>query len=165
MERYKKKAIVLLGEYHKREVQIKLLEVECQAMEQLVPGVSALSYDQMSAHTNKVSSPVESAVQNIERLPEDLAKIRKQIIWMQTQNRKIDITLDAMTEPCRTVVKLKYMELLPWIQVYPKCAGYSEEYIRKELSEKALLMFISLYYPETNRIGLFAEDGYRDENR
>lgn len=165
LKEYKKKALVLLGEYHKREAQIKLLEVEYRAMEQLMPGVSAVNYDQVSAHTNKISSPVEGAVQRIEQLPEDLAKIRKQIIWMQAQNRKVDIVLDAMTEPCRTVVQLKYIELLPWIQVYPKCAGYSEEYIRKELSEKALLMFISLYYPETNRIGLFAENGYRDENR
>lgn len=157
MEGYKKKAIVLLGEYHKREVQIKLLEIEYQAMEQLVPGVSALSYDQMSVHTNKVSSPVESAVQNIERLPEDLAKIRKQIIWMQTQNRKIDITLDAMTEPYRTIAKLKYIELLPWIRVYEKCPGYSEEYIRGELRNRTIDMFISLYYPEANAIGLFEE--------
>ena len=157
MEGYKKKAIMLLGEYHKREAQIKLLEIEYQAMEQLVPGVSALSYDQMSAHTNKVSSPVESAVQNIERLPEDLAKIRKQIIWMQTQNRKIDIALDAMTEPYRTIARLKYIELLPWIRVYEKCPGYSEEYIRGELRNRTIDMFISLYYLETNAIGLFAE--------
>lgn len=157
MEGYKKKAIMLLGEYHKREAQIKLLEIEYQAMEQLTPGVSALSYDQMSAHTNKVSSPVESAVQNIERLPEDLAKIRKQIIWMRAQNRKIDIVLDAMTEPYRTIAKLKYIELLPWIRVYEKCPGYSEEYIRGELKNRTIDMFISLYYPETNAIGLFAE--------
>ena len=59
MEAYKQKAIVLLGEYHKREAQVKLLKIECQALEQLAPGVSAVSYDQMAAHTNKVASMVE----------------------------------------------------------------------------------------------------------
>lgn len=157
LKEYKRKALMLLGEYHKREAQIKLLEVEYKAMEQLTPGISAVSYDGISAHTNKVSSPVEGLVQEIEHLPEDLAKIRKQIIWMQTQNRKIDITLDAMTEPYRTIARLKYIELLPWIRVYEKCPGYSEEYIRGELKNRTIDMFISLYYLETNAIGLFAE--------
>ena len=72
MEAYKQKAIVLLGEYHKREAQVKLLKIECQALEQLAPGVSAVSYDQMAAHTNKVASMVEGEVQRIEQLPEQL---------------------------------------------------------------------------------------------
>ena len=59
LKKYKEEAIALLGEYHKREAQIKLLEIEYQAMEQLTPGVRAVSYDQVSAHTNKIASPVE----------------------------------------------------------------------------------------------------------
>lgn len=165
LKKYKEKALVLLGEYHKREAQIQLLEVEYKAMEQLLPGVNAVSYDRIGAHTNKISSAVEGEVQRMEQLPDELVKIRKQIVWMRTQNQKVDIVLAAMTEPYRTVIQLKYIELLPWIRVYPKCAGYSEEYVRKELSEKSLLMFISLYYPETNQIGLFSEDGYRDNDR
>lgn len=157
MEGYKKKAIVLLGEYHKREARIKLLEIEYQAMEQLTPGVSAVSYDQVSAHTNKISSMVEGEVQRIEQLPADLAKIRKQIVWLKMQNQKIDIALDAMTEPYKTILKQKYIELFPWIRVYPMCKGYSEEYIRGDLNDKALMMFISLYYSEVNNTELFAE--------
>lgn len=157
LKEYKKKALVLLGEYHKREAQIKLLEVEYQAMEQLMPGVSAVSYDQVSAHTNKISSPVEGAVQRIEQLPENLAKIRKQIVWMQTQNQKVDVVLSAMTEPYRSLIQLRYMDMQPWTLVYPKCSGYSEEYVRGELNDKALNMFVSVYYPETNHVGLFAE--------
>ena len=63
LKKYKEEAIALLGEYHKREAQIRLLEVEYQAMEQLTPGVCAVSYDQVNAHTNKIASPVEGAVQ------------------------------------------------------------------------------------------------------
>jgi len=157
VEGYKKKAIVLLGEYHKREAQIKLLEIEYQAMEQLTPGVSAVSYDQMSAHTNKISSMVEGEVQRIEQLPADLAKIRKQIIWLKMQNQKIDIALEAIQQPYKTILQQKYIELYPWVRVYQMCPGYSEEYIRGELKHKALEMFISLYYPEVNNTGLFAK--------
>lgn len=158
LKKYKEEVIALLGEYHKREAQIRLLEVEYQAMEQLTPGVRAVSYDQVSAHTNKIVSPVEGAVQSIEQLPEDLEKIRKQIIWMQTQNRKIDVVLSAMTEPYRSLIQLRYIDMQPWTLVYPKCSGYSEEYVRGELNDKALNMFVSVYYPETNHVGLFADN-------
>lgn len=156
LKKYKEEAIVLLGEYHKREAQIRLLEVEYQAMEQLTPGVSAVSYDQVNAHTNKIVSPVEGAVQRAEKLQDDLDRIRKRIVWLKLQNQKIDVVLSAMTEPYRSLIQLRYIDMKPWKLVCPRCAGYSEEYVRKELSEKALLMFISLYYPETNMIGLFA---------
>ena len=86
MEAYKQKAIVLLGEYHKREAQVKLLKIECQALEEMLPGVSAVNYDQMAAHTNKVASMVEGEVQRIEQLPEQLAKLQRQITWLELQN-------------------------------------------------------------------------------
>lgn len=156
LKKYKEEAIVLLGEYHKREAQIRLLEVEYQAMEQLTPGVSVVSYDQVNAHTNKIVSPVEGAVQRAEKLQDDLDRIRKRIVWLKLQNQKIDVVLSAMTEPYRSLIQLRYIDMKPWTLVCPRCSGYSEEYVRKELSEKALLMFISLYYPETNMIGLFA---------
>lgn len=164
MEAYKQKAIVLLGEYHKREAQMKLLKIECQALEQLAPGVSAVNYDQMSAHTNKVASMVEGEVQRIEQLPEQLAKLQRQITWLELQNKKVDVILESLSEPYQSLLKWKYIELLPWVMVYQRCAGYSEDYVRKNLNVRALQMFISLYYPETNQVGLFAE-GCRSDNR
>ena len=89
MEGYKKKAIVLLGEYHQREAQIKLLEVEYQAMEQLAPSISAVNYDQISAHTNKISSMVESEVARIENLPEQLKELNEKIVLLRLKNVKI----------------------------------------------------------------------------
>ena len=158
LKKYKEEAIALLREYHKREAQIRLLEVEYQAMEQLTPDVSAVSYDQVSAHTNKIVSPVEGAVQRAEKLPDDLARIRKRIVWLKLQNQKIDVVLSAMTEPYRSLIQLRYMDMQPWTLVYPKCSGYSEEYVRGELNDKALNMFVSIYYPETNHVGLFADN-------
>lgn len=155
LEEYKQKATILLGEYHKREAQIKLLQIEYQALEQLKPGISAVSYDQISARTNKVSSSVESEVERIEHLPEDLAKIQKQIVLLRMQNQKVDVILETIVEPFRSVLKIKYIDLLPWIRVYPKCFGYSEDYVRGEMKDRALVMFISLYYPEINNVGLF----------
>lgn len=158
LKKYKEEAIALLREYHKREAQIRLLEVEYQAMEQLTPGVRAVSYDQVGAHTNKISSPVEGAVQRAEKLPDDLARIRKRIVWLKLQNQKIDVVLYAMTEPYRSLIQLRYIDMQPWMLVYPKCSGYSEEYVRGELNDKALNMFVSIYYPETNHVGLFADN-------
>lgn len=158
LKKYKEEAIALLGEYHKREAQVRLLEVEYQAMEQLTPGVSAVSYDQVNAHTNKIVSPVEGAVQRAEKLPDDLDRIRKRIVWLKLQNQKIDVVLSAMTEPYRSLIQLRYMDMQPWTLVYPKCSGYSEEYVRGELNDKALNMFVSVYYPETNHVGLFADN-------
>lgn len=157
MKKYKEEAIALLGGYHKRETQIKLLEAEYQAMEQLTPGVSAVNYKQIGAHTNKIASPVEGAVQQAEKLPDDLDRIRKRIAWLKLQNQKVDVVLSAMTEPYRSLIQLRYMDMKPWALVYPKCSGYSEEYVRGILNDKALTMFVSVYYPETNHVGLFAE--------
>ncbi len=164
MEGYRQKAIVLLGEYHKREAQVKLLKIEYQALEQLAPGVSAVSYDQMAVHTNKVASMVEGEVQRIEQLPEQLAKLQRQITWLELQNKKVDVILESLSELYRSLLKWKYIELLPWVMVYQRCAGYSEDYVRKNLNVRALQMFISLYYPETNQVGLFAE-GCRSDDR
>ena len=158
LKKYKEEAIALLREYHKREAQIRLLEVEYQAMEQLTPGVRAVSYDQVSAHTNRISSPVEGAVQQAEKLPDDLDRIRRRIVWLKLQNQKIDVVLSAMTEPYRSLIQLRYIDMQPWTLVYPKCSGYSEEYVRGELNDKALNMFVSVYYPETNHVGLFADN-------
>ena len=158
LKKYKEEAIALLGEYHKREAQIRLLEVEYQAMEQLTPGVRAVSYDQVSAHSNKISTQVEGAVQREEKMTDDLARIRKRIVWLKLQNQKIDVVLYAMTEPYRSLIQLRYMDMQPWMLVYPKCSGYSEEYVRGELNDKALNMFVSVYYPETNHVGLFADN-------
>ena len=154
LKKYKEDAIALLGEYHKREAQVRLLEVEYRAMEQLTPGVRAVSYDQVSAHTNKIVSPVENQVL---RLPDDLDRIRRRIVLLKLQNQKIDVVLSAMTEPYRSLIQLRYIDMQPWTLVYPKCSGYSEEYVRGELNDKALNMFVSVYYPETNHVGLFAE--------
>jgi len=164
MEAYKQKAIVLLGEYHKREAQVKLLKIEYQALEELTPGVSAVNYNQIAAHTNKVASMVEGEVQRIEQLPEQLAKIQRQITWLKMQNRKIDAVLESLSDPYRSLLKLKYIELLPWVSVHQRCTGYSEDYVRKNLNTRALQMFISLYYPETNQVGLFSE-GCRCDDR
>ena len=153
MEGYKKKAIVLLGEYHKREVQIKLLEIEYQAMEQLVPGVSALSYDQMSAHTNKVSSMVENGVARLESLPDQLKELKEKIVLLRLKNQQIDIVLEDMSEPYQSLLRLRYVDKKPWIVVCQNCKGYSEKYIRGYFKDKALDMFINSYYPEKHFCG------------
>lgn len=153
MEGYKKKAIVLLGEYHKREAQIKLLEIEYQAMEQLTPGVSAVSYDQVSAYTNKISSMVESEIARLESLPDQLKELNEKIVLLRLKNQQIDIVLDAMPEPYKSLLRLRYIDRKPWTIVCQKCVGYSEKYIRGYFKDKALEMFINLYYPEKHFCG------------
>ena len=86
------------------------------------------------------------------------ARIRKRIVWLKLQNQKIDVVLYAMTEPYRSLIQLRYMDMQPWTLVYLKCSGYSEEYVRGELNDKALNVFVSIYYPETNHVGLFADN-------
>lgn len=158
MEGYKKKVIALLGEYHKREAQIKLLEIEYRAIEQLTPGVQAVSYEQASAHTNKITSAVENEVAHLEAIPEQLIALNEKIVLLRLTNQKIDLILESMAAPYNNLLRLRYVENQSWYKVCRACPGYAEEYLRKELSEKALLMFASLYYPEYNRIGLFAEE-------
>jgi len=149
VEGYKKKAIVLLGEYHKREAQAKLLEMEYQAMEQLAPGVSAVSYDQMSAHTNKVSSMVENEVARLENLPDQLKELNEKIVLLRLKNQQIDIVLDAMSEPYKSLLRLRYIDRKPWAIVCQACKGYSEEHVRGYFNDKALHMFSNLYYSES----------------
>ena len=146
MEGYKKKAIVLLGEYRQREAQIRLLEVEYQAMEQLMPGVSAVSYDQINAHTNKISSMVETEMVRLENLPDQLKELHEKIVLLRLKNQQIDIVLNAMPEPYKSLLQFRYIKKKPWTKVCQKCVGYTEEHVRGYLKNKALEMFISLYY-------------------
>lgn len=155
MEGYKKKVIALLSEYHKREAQIKLLEIEYHAMEQLTPGVCAVRYEQVSAHTNKISSAVENEVAHLESLLEQLNALNEKLILLRLTNQKIDLILESMTAPYSNLLRLRYVENQSWYKVCRACPGYAEEYVRGVLNEKALTMFASLYYPEVNQVGLF----------
>lgn len=162
LEAYKKKAIDLLGSYRKRETAIRLLQVELQAMEQLAPSIGAVSYQQMAAHTNKVSKPTEGEVLRREQRPQQLEDLRNKIVLLRLQNQKIDLILESLADPYRTLLRLKYVKALPWAVVCQQCTGYSEDYVRKNLNARALQMFVSLYYPETNQVGLF--DGCQCES-
>ena len=125
-----------------------MLEMEYQAMEQLAPGVSAVSYDQMSAHTNKVSSMVENEVARLENLPDQLKELNEKIVLLRLKNQQIDIVLDAMQEPYKSLLRIRYIDRKPWAVVCQKCVGYSEKYIRGYFKEKALEIFVNMFYSE-----------------
>ena len=156
MEGYKGKAVSMLRGYRENEVCICMLEADLQALERLdsYNGNMAVSYDQPSSGaTNKVTSPVETELLQKERQREQL---QKALARRKTQKQRIDLALENMPYAQQMLLRLHYIENMPWIEV-ADAVNYAEYYVKKELKEKAVLTLAYYLYPELNCVNLFAK--------
>ncbi len=156
IEACKGKAVAMLREYRENEVCIRMLEADLQALERLnsYNGNMAVSYDQPSSGvTNKVISPVETELLQKERQREQL---QKALARRKTQKQRIDLALENMPYAQQMLLRLHYIENMPWIEV-ADAVNYAEYYVKKELKEKAVLTLTYYLYPELNCVNLFAK--------
>ncbi len=156
MEAYKGKVVAMLRGYRENEVCIRMLEADLQALERLnsYNGNMAVSYDQPSSGaTNKVISPVETELLQKERQREQL---QKALARRKTQKQRIDLALENMPYAQQMLLRLHYIENMPWIEV-ADAVNYAEYYVKKELKEKAVLTLTYYLYPELNCVNLFAK--------
>ena len=156
MEAYKGKVVAMLRGYRENEVCIRMLEADLQELERLnsYNGNMAVSYDQPSSGaTNKVISPVETELLQKERQREQL---QKALARRKTQKQRIDLALENMPYAQQMLLRLHYIENMPWIEV-ADAVNYAEYYVKKELKEKAVLTLTYYLYPELNCVNLFAK--------
>lgn len=156
MEAYKGKVVAMLRGYRENEVCIRMLEADLQALERLnsYQCNMAVSYDQPSSGaTNKVISPVETELLQKERQREQL---QKALARRKTQKQRIDLALENMPYAQQMLLRLHYIENMPWIEV-ADAVNYAEYYVKKELKEKAVLTLTYYLYPELNCVNLFAK--------
>ena len=156
LEQCKQKAVAMLRDYHNNEVCIQMLQGDLLALQQLhnYNRNMAVSYDQPgSSRTNKVASPVETELIQLEQQRERLqAELMRRQAWKQ----KIDLALENMSMEKRMLLKLRYMEGQYWKEV-AEAINYEEYYVKKELKDKAIITLTYYLYPELNRVNLFAE--------
>lgn len=152
----KQKAVAMLRDYHNNEVCIQMLQGDLLALQQLHNYNSnmAVSYDQPgSSRTNKVSSPVETELIQLEQQRE---RLQTELLRRQAWKQKIDLALANMSVEKRMLLQLRYMEGQYWKEV-AKAINYEEYYVKKELKDKAIITLTYYLYPELNRVNLFAE--------
>ena len=80
--------------------------------------------------------------------------INGQITLLQNQVDKVDIALNNMEHPYKTLLRLKYIEGKRWSEVY-RLLNYSEEYIRGKMHDMALNMVTGYLFPEVHLVGIF----------
>ena len=156
MEAHKGKVVAMLRGYRENEVCIRMLEADLQALERLESYQCnmAVSYDQPgSGATNKVISPVETELMQKEQQRE---KLQKALAQRQARKQRIDLALENMPYAQQTLLRLHYIENMPWIEV-ADAVNYAEYYVKKELKEKAVLTLTYYLYPELNCVNLFAK--------
>ena len=149
----RRKAIKMLREYKSNKAAIMTYNIDLQTLDALMINSNmAVTYDQPSGgQTNKVGSKVESEVIKIEQ---QRAWINGQIALLQNQVDKVDIALNNMEHPYKTLLRLKYIEGKRWSEVY-RLLNYSEEYIRGKMHDMALNMVTGYLFPEVHLVGLF----------
>lgn len=156
MEACKRKAVAMLRGYRENEVCIRMLEADIKALERLESYNCnmAVSYDQPSSGaTNKVTSPVETELLQKEQQRE---KLQAALIQRQARKQRIDLALENMPYAQQMLLRLHYIENMPWIEV-ADAVNYAEYYVKKELKERAVLTLTHYLYPELSHVNLFAE--------
>lgn len=156
MEACKRKAVAMLRGYRENEVCIRMLEADIKALERLESYNCnmAVSYDQPSSGaTNKVTSPVETELLQKEQQWE---KLQAALIQRQARKQRIDLALENMPYAQQMLLRLHYIENMPWIEV-ADAVNYAEYYVKKELKERAVLTLTHYLYPELSHVNLFAE--------
>lgn len=157
LEECKRKAVAMLRGYRDNEICIRMLETQLQELEQQSNYISnmAVSYDQPGGgRTNKVISPVEDELIQLEQKREQLKRV---LTARKSQKQRVDLALENMPAEKRSLLKLRYIDGMMWKQVCQHI-NYSEEYIRKELNDAAVGTLACYLFPELSRVNLFAAD-------
>lgn len=142
----RRKAVEMLDNYKNHQVAIRMLQADLQMIDGLVMNSNmAVTYDKpVTGKTNKVVSRTEMDVIQMEQ---QRNRLKGQIMRLQNQVDKVEIALNHMDPPYKTLIRLKYMEHKRWSEIYPMF-NYSEEYVRGKLHEAALRMFTEYLFPE-----------------
>lgn len=153
IEQYRRKAISMLRAYNDNKVQIDMLQSMIKEVSRRTDVSNmAVSYDQPSGgQTNKVSSVVESQIIAKEC---ELKQLSNELARVQGQVERVDIALGNMPYAQRTLLRLKYVDRLQWIEV-AEAIGYDVYYTKKELRRMAVNTLTGYLYPELCNVNLF----------
>ena len=137
---------ILLRGYEERRAKIQLLEIERNALCVLDPAPHAVDISHITAHVNAKVSTVEAEILRRENLPERLKELDSKIIYLRLINQKIDIIISCLPDVEGQILKYRYIERMSWVKVAQYCPGYSVDYVRGTIKEKALAAFADFYF-------------------
>lgn len=102
-----KKVEAMLYNYKNTKIQIKNLKLDLEALENNYDGVSAISYEEKSAPTNKFNSAVENEVINRE---EKIKRLKSKIRLKEIQTEKIDNIIESLEERDKYIIEEYYIK-------------------------------------------------------
>ncbi|WMJ79553.1 sigma factor-like helix-turn-helix DNA-binding protein [Clostridium sp. MB40-C1] len=102
-----KKVEYLLYNYKNLKAEIKNIELEIESIANDYNSSLAISYEEKSAPTNKISSSVENKVVSKEEKIKYLQDIKRN---KEIQVQKIDNALESLAERDKKVIELRYFE-------------------------------------------------------
>ena len=160
LQKCRQETIRKLTEYKRNEAAIVMYNIELNNLRESIEDDScyfddmAMAYDTVyTGKTNKVSSPVENkiiAMQEQEKI------LRRQIRELKAQNRKIDHILDCLPQLYSKLLRERHINGNEWKDVTAAIGySYSQQYVQKELNEKALNMATGYLFPELYNVWLF----------
>lgn len=156
----RKQTIGMLLDYKRTEAVIQIYSIELMALNEGIEDDSvyyegmAVAYNKISSgKTNKVTSPVEDKAAAIEARQKFL---RQKIRELKSQNQKINHVLDTLPSLYSKLLRERYIDGNEWKDVTRSIGySYSQQYVQKELNEKALNMAVGYLFPDVYNIGLF----------
>ena len=104
----------MLYNYKQFKVEIKNILLEIEDIENSYRGIGAMSYEEKSAPTNKISSSVEQEVEQKEKRIEHLNRL---ISKKENIIKRIDNALEVLTERERKLIELRYFKNLTHFKV------------------------------------------------
>lgn len=135
-EKKRKRCIGLLSNHGMNKVHFQLLQSALMELEKTTAdGLDAVDYDRVAAgKTNKITSTVESVVAQRDS---ERRRLQRDMAALQGKIERVEIALAHLPYAQRTLLELRYFEHLTWRQIAFH-VPYSEDYLRKQLHEKAL---------------------------
>lgn len=130
-----KRVEAILYNYPVLKVEIKNMKLDLEILENDYKGVNAISYEEKSGPTHKISSSVEDEVL---KRDEEIISLRKTIRYKELELQKIENTLELFSEKEVKFIELKYFLKVKHIVISSKLDmsyDYINEYRTKLISK------------------------------
>ena len=128
------KVIKALAAYNVNKAKLRMLDRELANLDKMMNANMAIKYDEYRPKEKRQQSVVERDLVSIE---EKRGLIQNEIVRLTGEIERIDILLENVPERIKVILRMKYIEDQTWVAVSMRL-GYSAEYTRKNLKDRAL---------------------------
>ncbi len=127
----------LLKKYTVIKTYINNLHAELedyQALQQLSPAPAVQSLSHAPGSNGKISSQEERQCITKEAMPERIAEIQAKLVELETLMKRLDKSLEALTDTDRRIIEARYINGYSWTMV-ARYSYSSEGYCRKRIGK------------------------------